>query len=115
MCGVCGVPSGTGCLSLPGSSLRLRSGENDSQREAATQEPPSSASRLDAGHAEVAAALRCPKHTSGTIKPHVTVMIHDEKHQAGVLGHMLELEKNKQTAEWPAWFLLRITYADPGL
>lgn len=96
---VCGVPSGAGCLSLSGSSLRLRSGENDPQREAATQEPPSSASGHDTGHAEVAAALRCPEHTSGTTQPHVTVMIHDEKRQAGVLGHMLELEKNKQTTE----------------
>ena len=71
----CVLPPGACGLSLPGSSLRLRRGENDSQREAATQEPPSCASRQDAGDAEVAAALRRPEHTSGTALSHVTVMV----------------------------------------
>lgn len=74
-CNYCGLSSGACYLSLPGSSLRQRCGENDSQREAATQEPPSCAGRQDTGHAEVAAALRRPKHTSGKALSHVTVMM----------------------------------------
>lgn len=59
-------PSGACHLALPGSPVGVCRGEDDPQREAAAQEPPSCASRQDPGHAEVAAALRLPEHASGT-------------------------------------------------
>lgn len=84
------VPLGARRLSFPGSSLRLRCGENDSQREAATQEPPSCASRQDTGHAEVAAALRHPRLTSGTTLSHYCG---DDKQQEGVSGYLIDPDK----------------------
>lgn len=66
---LCVVSSGACSLSLPGASIRLRCGQNDSQREAAAQKPPSRASRQNAGHAQVAAALWHPKLPSGTVLP----------------------------------------------
>lgn len=57
---------GASRLSVPGSSLRLRRGEDDPQRAPPPPEPPPRPGGRDDGHAQVAAALRRAQRPAGT-------------------------------------------------
>lgn len=81
---ICVLCSGAGCCSLPGSSLGLRCGENDSQWKAAAQEPPPCASRQNSGYAQVAAPLWQPEQTFGTHLSHLIVMMSDDQNMRNI-------------------------------